>query len=113
MKAANSMNFYSYSEKILAPHYSEKIGRLVSVEEMAKTSSLDDKDMARFLRSQNNIYLLHNANDFLVNDKTIHTIRDLFPGRHRLFKRGGHMGSLWHASYLNALDLAVTGSGLP
>ena len=39
---------------------------------------------------------MHNADDFIVNEKDLEFLANTFKERFTLYPRGGHVGNLWY-----------------
>ncbi len=87
-------SFNAYVKDFVAPYYSKKMGRNVSVEEMACKSSL--KAVAPTLASSQSIRIFHNADDFLVSKEDMEWLCSTVPeNRLTIFEHGGHLGNLY------------------
>lgn len=47
------------------------------------------------LNRDDRVYILHNADDFLVTDEHLRFLRDTMGNRLTVFPRGGHLGNMW------------------
>jgi hypothetical protein len=52
------------------------------------------------LRADTRVFVLHNADDFIVNQQQLDYLRSVFGERLRIFAHGGHLGNLWHPETL-------------
>jgi predicted alpha/beta-fold hydrolase len=48
------------------------------------------------LRDNPKVHILHNADDFLAERKSIDALKDDLSDRVTLFPYGGHLGNLWY-----------------
>jgi hypothetical protein len=43
------------------------------------------------------VYVMHNADDFLVDRKSLEEVKDALGDRLTVYPYGGHLGNLWYA----------------
>ena len=47
------------------------------------------------LRSNSKVHIMHNADDFLAEKKSIEELKEALGDQVRLYPYGGHLGNLW------------------
>lgn len=93
---AKKVSFQEYAKDYLSRFYREVLGREdFSLEKMNHLSSL--YNLERELLSHQNLFLIHNRDDFLLKNEDQMYLEKAFGPRLLFFPRGGHLGNLWHA----------------
>ncbi|CAI8732807.1 alpha/beta hydrolase [Methylocaldum szegediense] len=93
LEEARSYSLMAYLEKVLVPHL-ERRKQTLSFEELVRASSL--KSIAPTLGNDPTVYLMHNADDFLVSEEDLRSIERIFGDRAIIYPHGGHLGNLWY-----------------
>lgn len=83
--------FIEYFEHLLLPYYQRRDPSLTR-EAMIRKSSLES--IAGFLKNSDKVYLITNADDFIMAPGDLDILKELFQGRETIFANGGHMGNL-------------------
>jgi hypothetical protein len=87
---ARSYTLQEYVEKFIIPQH-----RRMDLKELNTRNSL--KFIKTTLKSNKNIYLMHNLDDFLLSDQDIAFLETTFGDRAILYPNGGHLGNLWYS----------------
>lgn len=90
---AHSYDILDYVRHILAPELRRTEGRGADFERLAGESSLTAIGPA--LHSNSRVYLMHNADDFLISADDLQFIDQTFGARATVYPHGGHLGNLW------------------
>lgn len=104
LEEARSYDLMSYLERVLVPHLERTSKRKLGFEELVRESSL--KGIAPALRDNPKVYLMHNADDFLVSGEDLTFAERIFGDRATIYPRGGHLGNLWYTQ--NRRDILTT-----
>lgn len=99
LNEAASFSVHDYIQELLIPEYAERTGRQTSLDELGMRSSL--RSLA--LGSDPRVYIMHNADDFLVSPAHLAFLRETFGSRFRLYPRGGHVGNIWYPDNREAI----------
>lgn len=93
-RIASQFNFKKYIGEILIPYQIGYEGDSdLTFKIHNKRNSLSY--IAGFLAQSKNIFLMHNADDFLLRDGDIPILFEIFKDRMILYPRGGHLGNFW------------------
>jgi hypothetical protein len=92
------------AKKFTLTDYNERIGlplwRSQAAEPKADLESLIERgSLAHILdrlRDNPKVYIMHNADDFLTDRKSIEELKDALGDRAVLYPYGGHLGNLWY-----------------
>jgi pimeloyl-ACP methyl ester carboxylesterase len=103
-------------------NYNEKIGLPLWRRQAAEPQA----DLATFiehsslvhildrLRDNPKVYIMHNADDFLINRKSIEDLKEAMGARLVLYPDGGHLGNLWYPkNKRDALEIFKSAPGAP
>lgn len=101
LKECEDWSFQEYIEKLLVPEISERRGHALSQEEMVQDTFI--KGIESELKNDPSIFLMHNADDFIVNSEHLSYLQNVFGMRMRLYPHGGHVGNLWWPENLEAI----------
>ena len=66
-----------------------------------------------YLRGADDIYLIHNADDLILEAGEIEILEDLFGERATIFPRGGHMGNMESRDYIGRMLSIMTPGAAP
>jgi hypothetical protein len=94
LEEARSYSLMAYLERVLVPHLERTRKRTLGFEELVRASSL--KIVAPVLGGDPTVYLMHNADDFLVSGEDLTFAERIFGDRAIIYPRGGHLGNLWY-----------------
>lgn len=101
-RISRQFNFKKYMNQILIPYQIRYEGdEGLTYEAHNKRNSLSH--IAGFLSQSKNIYLMHNADDFLLRDGDISKLFEIFKDRMILYPRGGHLGNFWFEKNIHDL----------
>jgi hypothetical protein len=96
LQEARSFTFTDYNEKIAVPLWRRQAAEpQADLESFIKRGSL-----ARILdrlRGNSRVHIMHNADDFLVDRKSLEELKEALGNRMTLYPYGGHLGNLWYA----------------
>jgi len=95
------ISYMEYLKYFLLPGLSKREGRQISFEELSPDVLLNGVE--NHLRQNERITLMHNTDDFIVNEAQLAYLKNVFGSRMHLFPHGGHMGNLWHPENLQAI----------
>ena len=90
-KVAMRTSFVDYIDQMYLPYFREKIPGSTR-DSLIAESSLES--IESFLRSADNIALMHNDDDFIMAEGEIDYLRQVFGSRAMIYPSGGHMGNL-------------------
>jgi hypothetical protein len=96
---AASFSVRDYIQRLLLPEYTERTGTQTTLDELGMRSSL--RSLA--LGSDPRVYVMHNADDFLVSPAQLAFLRETFGRRFTLYPRGGHVGNIWYPDNRDAI----------
>ena len=105
LKEARNFTFTDYNEKVAVP-----LWRLQARESEAVLETFINRgSLARILdrlRGNSKVHIIHNADDFLAEKKSIEELKDALGDQMTLYPYGGHLGNLWYSEN-KALALKV------
>jgi pimeloyl-ACP methyl ester carboxylesterase len=94
LQQAKDLRFLDYNEKIALPLWKLQTGEAqADLETFIKRGSL-----ARILdrlRGNSKVHIMHNADDFLTDKKSIEALKEALGDQVTLYPSGGHLGNLW------------------
>jgi len=92
---ARSFTFSEYSEKIGWPVWKAQTGQpQADLETFTRQGSL--APILGDLRSNPRVYIVHNADDFLADGKSLDELKEAMGSRMMVYPYGGHLGNLWY-----------------
>ncbi len=92
---AKTFTFSEYSEKIGWPVWKAQTGQpQADLETFTRQGSL--APILGDLRSNPRVYIVHNADDFLADGKSLDELREAMGSRMIVYPYGGHLGNLWY-----------------
>lgn len=101
-KAANKLNFTQYLENFLTFGY-DPYTRASKIDQLNVICSLPAvADIAS--RENGEIFVMHNADDFLLREGDIEWLESTFGDRALIYPRGGHMGNIWYPDNVKAIQ---------
>jgi hypothetical protein len=86
-------SFVDYIDQMYLPYFQEKIPGSTR-EGLIAESSLES--IESFLRSADNIGVMHNVDDIIMAEGEIDYLRQVFGSRARIYPSGGHCGNMDH-----------------
>jgi predicted alpha/beta-fold hydrolase len=96
LQEAKDFTFMDYSEQIAVP-----LWRLQVAEPQADLESFIKRgSLARILdrlRGNSKVHIMHNADDFLAERKSIDELKEALGDQVTLYPYGGHLGNLWYS----------------
>ena len=95
MEEAKSFTFTDYNEKIAVPLWQKQAGNTdADLEKFTQGGSLA-RIVAR-LRGNPKVQIMHNADDFMAERKSIEALKEALGDQVMLYPYGGHLGNLWY-----------------
>jgi len=94
LEEAKKFTFTDYNEKIAVPLWK----RLATETKVDLESLIERGSLARILdrlRNNSKVHIMHNADDFLAERKSIEELKTALGDQVRLYPYGGHLGNLW------------------
>jgi len=92
---AKTFTFSEYSEKIGWPVWKAQTGQpQADLETFTRQGSL--APILGDLRSNPRVYIVHNADDFLADGKSLDELKEAMGSRMVVYPYGGHLGNLWY-----------------
>jgi hypothetical protein len=92
-KEAENYDILDYVRQVLTPWLRQSKGREASFEGVAEEASL--MPIIPALKDNAQVYVMHNADDFLVSAEDLKLLENMFGDRVRIYPYGGHLGNLW------------------
>jgi pimeloyl-ACP methyl ester carboxylesterase len=96
LQEAKDFTFMDYSEQIAVPLWRLQVAEpQADLESFIKLGSL-----ARILdrlRGNSKVHIMHNADDFLAERKSIDELKEALGDQVTLYPYGGHLGNLWYS----------------
>jgi len=89
----DAFSFQDYAEKFLKKSIEAKLGKSLSMKELAENGSLHS--ISPFLAKAENVKVINSMNDFLVPRKKLKWFAKTFGDRALFFEYGGHLGELY------------------
>ena len=99
-----------YIRNIVLPFRIHNYDPSDTITKLGRRNSLYSLDS--YFRTNNNVYLVHNKDDFLINKNDIKYFSKTFQDRFILFPWGGHLGNFWHYQNLNVVLAILKGNSL-
>jgi hypothetical protein len=94
LEEAKKFTFTDYNEKIAVPLWKRR-----ATESQVNLESLINRgSLARILdrlRSNSKVHIMHNADDFLAERKSIEELKTALGDQVRVYPYGGHLGNIW------------------
>jgi len=95
LQEAKSFTLVDYYWKIAVPLWQKQLGDpRADPESLLQRSSL--AQIMDRLRSNPQVHILHNVDDFLAERKSIEALKETLGDQVTLFPYGGHLGNLWY-----------------
>jgi hypothetical protein len=95
LQEAKGLTLTDYNEKIGLPLWRRQIAEpQADMESFIERGSLGQ--ILERLRSNPKVHIMHNADDFLANRKTIEALKAALGDQVMLYPYGGHVGNLWY-----------------
>jgi len=95
MQEAKRLTLSDYDEKIGLPVWRRQLGEpQIELESLVKRSSLTH--ILDQLRNNPKVHVMHNADDFLTEKKSIDQLKATLGDQVKLYPHGGHLGNLWY-----------------
>jgi predicted alpha/beta-fold hydrolase len=96
LEEAKDFTFKKYNQMIAMPRWQKQFGDpqidLDTFMERGSLAAIDNR-----LRDNPKVHILHNADDFLAERKSIEALKDTLGDRVTIFPYGGHLGNLWYS----------------
>jgi len=95
LEEAKAFTFTDYNEKIALPLWQKQAGNTdADLEKFIQGGSLA-RIVAR-LRGNPKVQIIHNADDFMAERKSIEALKEALGDQVMLYPYGGHLGNLWY-----------------
>lgn len=94
-------SFVNYMENYVLKFLRAKGEESLTIAELNARNSL--ASVEDHLRSNQNIYMMHNIDDFLLKQGDVEYMANVFGNRFTLYPRGGHVGNLWYKDNLQKM----------
>lgn len=98
---AAGFTFTDYIQKFMLPALSKRAGRALSYDDILKDAAMSGVEA--HLRADSRVLLMHNADDFIVNEMQLRYLQGVFGPRMTLYPRGGHLGNIWFPENRDAI----------
>lgn len=92
LNEARSYSLIEYLQSLLIPRIRQLSGQQMSI---AKLNALTSLKGIKATLENNNIFLMHNLDDFLISDQGFAYLEQVFGDRAKFYPYGGHLGNLW------------------
>jgi predicted alpha/beta-fold hydrolase len=96
LQEAKDFTFTDYNEKIAVPlwklHAQDPQAELKSFIKQGSLARILDR-----LRGNSKVHILHNADDFMADRKSIEELKEALGDQVTLYPYGGHLGNLWYS----------------
>ncbi len=100
LREAEQFSIGDYIEKFLIPGLIRHRGGIsLDPAELERGGKLSG--IANELHGDARVFVLHNADDFIVNQEQLDTLKSIFGERLRMNPHGGHLGNLWSPEVLD------------
>jgi hypothetical protein len=90
-KVANRITFLQYFDELLYPYYEAKQPGLKRQDLLDELSLYSIED---YLRNSDKIYVMHNADDLILEKGEIDFFTEVFGSRAKIYPFGGHCGNI-------------------
>ncbi len=90
-KVAHRITFLQYFDELLYPYYKSKQSGLTRQELLDRLSLRSIED---YLRNSDKIYVMHNADDLILQKGEIDFFTEVFGSRAKIYPFGGHCGNM-------------------
>jgi len=96
LEEAKDFTLTNYNQVIALPRWQKQIGDpQADLDTFTQRGSL--AHIVNRLRNNPKVHILHNADDFLDERKSIEALKDTLGDRVTLYPHGGHLGNLWYS----------------
>jgi hypothetical protein len=95
LEEAKDFTFTDYNEKIAVPLWQKQTGNT----DVDKENFIQGGSLARILarlRGNRKVQIMHNADDFMAEKKSIVALKEALGDQVKLYPYGGHLGNLWY-----------------
>jgi hypothetical protein len=94
LQEAKNLTFMDYNEKIALPLWrkADPQADLATFIERGSLGAILDR-----LRGNSKVHIMHNADDFFVDKKSIAELKEAMGDQMVLYPYGGHLGNLWYS----------------
>ena len=95
LEEAKGFTFTAYNEKIAVPLWQKQAGNTdADLETFIQGGSL--ANIVARLRGNPKVQIMHNADDFMAERKSIEALKEALGAQVMLYPYGGHLGNLWY-----------------
>ena len=114
LNEAKTLTFSDYNRKIALPVWRKQLGnRRADLDTFIKQGSLGR--IVDRLRGNPRVHIVHNADDFLSERKSLEALKQTLGAQMTFYPRGGHLGNLWFpenkAHALRFLRMPINSTG--
>lgn len=96
LEQAKNVTFLDYTEKIALPVWRLQAGEpQADLESFTRRGSL--APILDRLRGNSKVHVMHNADDFFADRKSIEELKEALGDQVTLYPYGGHLGNLWYS----------------
>jgi hypothetical protein len=96
LEEAKDFTLTKYNQMIALPQWRKQIGDpQADLDTFTERGSL--AHIVNRLRDNSKVHIMHNADDFLDERKSIEALKDTLGDRVTLYPYGGHLGNLWYS----------------
>lgn len=95
LQEAKGMTFTDYSDKIAVPLWRLETGRPDADADTFSDQGSLAPILGRLLGNPR-VYIMHNADDFLADRKSLEQLKEAMGSQVTLYPYGGHLGNLWY-----------------
>lgn len=106
-KVAMRLGFTDYFHRFFYPYYNDRLETPVNRRTMIDSMSLES--IEEFLRTSDNIYVMHNRDDIILEEGEIDIVEEIFGERAEIYPYGGHLGNMLYTENVTHM-LKVMGS---
>jgi hypothetical protein len=102
LEEAKSFTFGDYDRRIALPRWQKQTGdSQVDVQSFIERGSL--AHVLDRLRGNPKVHIMHNADDFLAERKSLEALKETLGNQMTLYRYGGHLGNLWYPENKSAI----------
>ena len=102
LEEAKGFTFGDYDRRIALPRWQKQTGdSQVDAQSFIERGSL--AYILDRLRGNPKVHIMHNADDFLAEPKSIEALKERLGNQMTLYRYGGHLGNLWYPENKSAI----------
>lgn len=108
----HKIGFVEYMNKLVLPSVMEELNaKPEDVNALVQSNSL--YALTDTLKNNKNIYIMENADDFIIKPGDIEFMSNAVGSRMYIYPNGGHIGNLWHPRNVADLKAIMTSKSVP